>query len=590
MADKINKDQVNENYTQFGSGPESRVGSYWSPTGRFGKFVSKFFTKKGQEGLIKQSPELHNEPVRPLAGDTFASEDQIKMPSGGVTRYELHLPEVERARKHRYGEYESMDEYPEIGTAFDIYADDSTQEDIRKRRWVVKTNDKLIVDEVDELFQQINLDRSLWDMVRNVVKYGDNFIETIYNLKHPERGIRRIKILNPRYILRVEDKYGYLQAFLQEIPDKEADFGGYGASNDKLTYIKLDKNQIIHFRLHTSDPGYYPYGKSIAATAVRAYRSLKMMEDAMLIYRLSRAPERRIFYIDTGNLPGSKAEMFVEGIKQKFKKDKFYNQSRGGPDAKYNPMSMDEDFFVPVRNGSQGTKIETLPGAQNLGEVDDVKYFRDKVLASLKIPKDYIVEKDKSPERKANLSQLDVKFARTIKRVQQCVEDGLTVMVKKHLEFKGFPKSAYKDLKVELADPSDMFTKRKLEIDEAKARVVAGVVGTGLFPKEMIYKEYYDMTDLEIEEIMKKLEQEQEKEMENQEKMGMGQEQGAGQPGMAGNSGGGMPMPPDAVNQQAEKLQPKESVDKTTFDRLLEHFKTSDSKMRINDIKKRLQL
>lgn len=578
-------DRLDENYTQFSSGPESRVGTFWTPTGRFGKFVAKFFTKQGQEELEKQTKDLGGKNVPQLAGDAFASEDQIKLPSGGVARYELYLPEVERSRKNRYKEYESMDEYPEIATAFDIYADDSTQEDIRKRRWVVKSDDKTIVDEVDELFEQIRLDRCLWDIVRNVVKYGDNFIETIYNLKHPERGIRRIKILNPRYILRVEDKYGYLQCFLQEIPDKQNDYSGDFGVEDKLAYIKLDKNQIIHFRLHTSDPGFYPYGKSVAAAAVRAYRSLKLMEDAMLIYRLSRAPERRIFYIDTGNLPGHRAEMFIENIKQKFKKDKFWNTARETPDARYNPMSFDEDFFVPVRNGSQGTKIETLPGAQNLGEVDDVKYFRDKVLASLKIPKDYVVEKDKSPERKANLSQLDVKFARTVKRVQQCVEDGLTVLVKKHLEIKNYPKSTYKHLRIELADPSDMFTKRKLEIDEAKARVVQAVVGTNLFPKEYIYKEYYDMTDLEIEEVQKKLEQDMEKEAEQQEKMGMAQ------PGMEGGMGGpgGPGMPPDAVNQAANEMQPKnEEVVITPINRLLENYKDSDSKMRLNNIKKRL--
>ena len=122
---------------------------------------------------------------------------------------------------------------------------------------------------------------------------------------------------------------------------------------------------------------------------------------------------------------------------------------------------MDEDFFVPVRQGSQ-TKIETLPGAQNLGEVDDVKYFRDKLLASLKIPKDYIVEKDGSPERKANLSQLDVKFARVIMRVQNAVEIGLESIAKRHLQLKGFPQSVIEDLRIELPEPSDMFIRFKL--------------------------------------------------------------------------------------------------------------------------------
>ena len=291
-------------------------------------------------------------------------------------------------------------------------------------------------------------------------------------------------------------------------------------------YITLDRNQIVHFRLRTSDPMYYPYGKSIAATAVRVFRSLKLMEDAMLIYRLARAPERRIFYIDVANMPATKAEMYMEKVKEKFKKEKYYDSNAGTIDARYNPLSADEDFFVPTR-GNQGTKIETLPGAQNLGEVDDVRYFRDKLLASLKVPKDYIVEKDKSPERKANLSQLDAKFARVIGRVQQQVEIGLEQIAKRHMALVGYPASLIKELKIILPDPSDVFTKRKMEIDEQKARVIQAVVGTGLFPKSTIYKEFYEMTDQEIEHTLEELKKEKEEEaadeaaaMQGQEDMG----------------------------------------------------------------------
>ena len=198
------------------------------------------------------------------------------------------------------------------------------------------------------------------------------------------------------------------------------------------------------------------------------------MEDAMLVYRLSRAPERRIFYVDVGNLPASKAEAFLETMKTRFKKEKFHNQNR--VDGRYNPLAVDEDFFVPIR-GNQGTKIETLPGAQNLGEVDDVKYFRDKLLATLKIPKDYIVEYDKSPERKANLSQLDVKFARVILRVQDSISKGFSQIAKKHLEMLEYPRSVINNLEIQLPDPSDVFVKRKLEIDEAKARGCSSCCG-----------------------------------------------------------------------------------------------------------------
>tara|TARA_R110002012_G_scaffold14048_8_gene59004 strand:- start:54764 stop:55720 length:957 start_codon:yes stop_codon:yes gene_type:complete len=266
------------------------------------------------------------------------------------------------------------------------------------------------------------------------------------------------------------------------------------------------------------------------------------MEDAMLIYRLSRAPERRIFYVDVGNLPASKSEMFIERLKEKFKKEKFYDQKHDTIDSRYNPMSADEDFFVPVR-GNGGTKIDTLPGAQNLGEIEDVRYFRDKLLAALKVPKDYLVEKDKSPERKANLSQLDVKFARTIIRVQQSIEIGLEAIAKRHLQLKGYPASIVSDLVIKLPEPSDMFAKRKLDLDLQKTQVIGAVQALQLFPKSQIYKEYYNYTDQEINELEQKLAQDQEKEAEQMQQAG-GPAPGPAGPATQDEEGGPVPEGP----------------------------------------------
>ena len=497
--------QLNENagpgYTSWAPIGDGSVSTMYS-SGYMSKIFAKFFATKAQQKLAAQGDP------RSVEGDLIINKgalDSVASPIWGYAKGAPLLPEAELNRKRRYDEYEKMDDYPEITAALDIYADDSTQKDLRNKKWLVKSNSIDVIEEVEKLFERINLHKIYWDLIRGCCKYGDSFVEVVANANDMSSGIRRIKVLNPYFIIRVEDQFGYLKTFMQEIPEK-GNAGGWQTSNSK--FIELDKNQIVHLRLHTSDPKYYPYGKSIMAGAVRVYRSLKLMEDAMLVYRLSRAPERRIFYIDVGNLPSSKAEAFMETIKTRFKKEKFSNQ--GNVDARYNPLAVDEDFFVPIR-GNQGTKIETLPGAQNLGEVDDVKYFRDKLLATLKIPKDYIVEYDKSPERKANLSQLDVKFARVIKRIQDSLSVGLTTIAKKHLKMVGYPRVIINDVDIQLPDASDVFIKRKLEIDEAKARVVQAVVGTGLFPTEHIYKEFYDLTDTEIEIIKNKLEEEQEK-------------------------------------------------------------------------------
>jgi len=521
--------QINEN---AGPGmttwtPVSDAGSGRSmySTGYMSKIFAKFFATKAQEKIAASTDP------RGFEGDLFvnhnAALESISQPLWSYTKGMPFMPESELNRKRRYDEYEKMDDYPELVAALDIYADDSTQKDIRNKRWLVRSDSVDAISEVEKLFDRIRLERVYWDLVRGTCKFGDSFIEIVANAANLSDGIRKIKILNPYYILRVEDKFGHLKTFIQQIPNVNSNAGVW-MNNQTDNYVELDKNQIIHFRLHTSDPKYYPYGKSILAGAMRVYRSLKLMEDAMLVYRLSRAPERRIFYIDVGNLPASKAEAFLETVKTRFKKEKFHTDNR--VDARYNPLSVDEDFFIPIR-GNQGTKVETLKGAENLGEVDDVKYFRDKLLATLKIPKDYIVEYDKSPERKANLAQLDVKFARVIQRVQDSVAIGFSEIAKKHLELIGYPKSIIRQLKIELPDPSDVFIKRKLEIDEAKARVVQAVVGTGLFPTSQIYKEFYNLTDTEIEIIKKELEEEQDAvaEKENQQMAAQQQAQSAGE-------------------------------------------------------------
>ena len=479
----------------FGTGP--------SLSGRFAAFFKSFFGTKGKPGRPAKDP-YRGDVVKHADGEADgAIQGSVSVVKSGGT----NLPQVEYERRRRYHDYEKMDEYPEIGAALDIYADDATQSHLDGSLVQVETEDSRVKDAVDSFIDETNLDKYLWDIIRNMCKYGDCFVENIVDMNNPDAGIQRLKILNPVFIFRREDRYGYLKGFIQEVPASTAKAQQYtGEKLGKKNTIQLDRNQLVHFRLHTSDSNYYPYGKSICAPGVRAWRSLRMMEDEMLIYRLHRAPERRIFYIDTGNLPQTKVEMFMERIKAKFKKEKFYNTESGNADERFNPLSAEEDFFVPIKNG-MGTKIETLPGAQNLGEIDDVRYFRDKVLASMKIPKDFIVEKDKSPERKANLAQLDAKFAKAVMRVQRDAEVCLETLIKRHLELRQFPRALINPVKIKLAPPSDLSEKRKLELEEQKTRVVQAVKGLMLFSDEYIYKNFYKMSDLEIDELKSELEE-----------------------------------------------------------------------------------
>jgi hypothetical protein len=586
MDNEINENEeelTESGYTTFG-GSQGRAGSYYTPTGPVGRFFAKFFANKAQYDAVKA---MDQGKVHPVAGDTVISTEVVKddkiddAPAmGGISRNPI-LPQLELNRRRRYKEYEEMDEYPEVGAAFDIYADDATQKGARAERWTIQSESKMVVDEVEALFEQTRMNKFLWDIIRNTVKYGDCFCELVLDVNKPEEGIKKIKILNPNWIIRVENEFGYLKKFLQEIPNLESmqysEVGG-DATDRPVKYIELDKNQIVHYRLHTSDPVFYPYGKSIAALCMRVFRSLKMMEDAMMIYRLSRAPERRIFYVDTGNLPTSKAEMYIERLKQKFKKEKYYNTPKNTVDSRFNPMSMDEDFFVPTKNG-RGTKIDTLPGATNLGEIEDVRYYRDKLLAALKVPKDYIVEKDSSPERKANLSQLDVKFARTIQRVQVDIETGLENMAKRHLQLRGFPAALIKKVKIRLPEPSDMSAKRKLDIDEQKTRVIAAVQQLALFSKDEIYREYYDMTPEEITVMKSEMEEQRAEEMEQQQEEAM-------LTGQAPAPGGGAPMagptPEEAGGQEGlENVPPTANEEKVSSLETLRELVLEDDKKEV---------
>ena len=547
MAEQLNedKDQLHESFTEFGA---PKPGMYNPRGGTLRAWFAKFFARPGRP-VIKGDR---------LAGDTVKQIDTFEGFGGGIgiSKGLPRLPQIEYDRKKRYKEYEDMDEYPEIGAGLDIYADDGTQKTIEGIVIEVKTKHDVIKQSADDFFKTIQMDNFIWDVFRNVCKYGDCFLENIVDLNNPDAGIQRIKILNPNYVLRAENEYGYLKQFIQEIPDvkRSGSFESmpYGEGRTEK-YIPLDKEQIVHFRVHTSDPNFYPYGKSILAPGVRAWKSLKLMEDAMLIYRLSRAPERRVFYIDTGNLPTSKVEAFMERVKQKFRKEKFFNPSTGGIDERYNPISTDEDFFVPVK-GREGTKIDVLPGAQNLGEVDDVKYFRDKLLAAMKVPKDYVVEKDKSPERKANLAQLDVKFARAVTRIQREVETGLIILLKRHLRLKKFAPSLINSIELSLCTPSDMFEKRRLELDDQKIRVVQAVKGLEMFPTSHIMKTYFQLSDDEVEKLKSELKEEQEEQAALEAELAPEPPMGMAPPP------GGM-MPPGEEEEGEEPPEEKEEAE-----------------------------
>ena len=235
----------------------------------FAAFFKSFFTTKKKPGRPVSRDPYRGDVVKNADGE----DDGPIQGSVGTVKSGARLPQVEYERRRRYHDYEKMDEYPEIGAALDIYADDATQTYIDGMMLNVDSEQKIVKDAVEAFVTETELDKFLWDIIRNMCKYGDCFVENIVDMNNPDAGIQRLKVLNPVFIFRREDRFGYLRGFIQEVPQSTSDAQQYqGNRLTKKNTIQLDRNQLIHFRLHNSDSNYYPYGKSICAPGVRAWK------------------------------------------------------------------------------------------------------------------------------------------------------------------------------------------------------------------------------------------------------------------------------------------------------------------------------
>jgi hypothetical protein len=362
--------------------------------------------------------------------------------------------------------------------------------------------------------QMLNLNRKSWIWFKNMVVFGDWFVELIINPDNPKEGIYKTVPLPPETMFRIETIKGRLLEYQQskEGPDYQAIIKGPVSQQtdqdlQQTTAIRFAPNQIVHFKIGDDRKTFYPYGQSLIEPARGPAHSLRLMEDAMVIYRLTRAPERRVFYIDVGQLPPFKAEAFVERIKDQFRKRKiFNNKTAGGASAveeRWQPPAQDEDLWMPTRPNSN-SRIETLPGAQNLGEIDDAKYFRDKLFVSLNFPKNYFASEDVAITR-ISLSAQDVKFARLIERLQSSFEDGILEIAEKHLMLRGWPEEEYSDLKIKMTPPSDWRELSRSEVVTARYSNASTLKGSLLYSDYDILTKILKINDEEAKEMIARI-------------------------------------------------------------------------------------
>jgi hypothetical protein len=330
-------------------------------------------------------------------------------------------------------DYESMEYTPEISTALDIYSEESTTPNQDGYVLQIYSESKRVKAILADLFNKtldVSINLPMW--VRNTCKYGDNFV---YLKLDPEKGIVGCLQLPNIEIERLERG--------MEARTISANIGtDIQFKNKTMKFVWKNKDmefntwEIAHFRL-LGDDRKLPYGTSMLEKARRIWKQLVLAEDAMLIYRTSRAPERRVFKVYVGNMDDKDVEAYVQRVANKFKRDQVVDNKTGNVDLRFNQMAVDQDYFIPVRDATAAMPIDTLPGAANLSEIADIEYIQKKLVTALRIPKAYLGFEEPVGDGK-NLSLLDIRFARTINKIQKSMIAELNKIAIIHLFLLGF--------------------------------------------------------------------------------------------------------------------------------------------------------
>ena len=392
-----------------------------------------------------------------------------------------------------YSDYEAMDTDPLIASTLDILADEATLKNDMGEVLSIKSSDENIQKVLYNLFYDVlNIEFNLWSWTRNMCKYGDFFLKLeiaeefgVYNvLPYTVYHMTRQEGLDPENPARVT---------FQLDPDGLAssqDPNYRPRSNKKV--IEFDNYEVAHFRL-ISDTNYLPYGRSFIEPARKIFKQLTLMEDAMLIHRIMRAPEKRTFYINVGQIPPNEVEQFMQKTINTMKKTPFVDPQTGDYNLRFNMMNMMEDYYIPMRGGDTQTKIDTTKGLDYDG-TNDIEYLRDKMFAALKVPKAYFgYEGDLNG--KATLAAEDIRFARTVERLQRILESELTKIALVHLYVQGFKGESLTNFEINLTNPSIIFEQEKVALLKEKVDLASQMLDTKLFPTDYIYDHIFNLSE-----------------------------------------------------------------------------------------------
>jgi hypothetical protein len=393
-----------------------------------------------------------------------------------------------------YSDYEAMDTDPLIASTLDIIADEATVKNDQGEILQIQSSDENIQRVLYNLFYDVlNIEFNLWSWTRQMCKYGDFFLKLEISEKF---GIYNVLPYTVYHMIRREgeDPENPAKVIFQLDPDglASSQHPNYlpKRKNDRRV-IDFDNYEVAHFRL-ISDTAYLPYGRSYIEPARKIFKQVTLMEDAMLIHRIMRAPEKRMFYINVGNVPPNEVEQFMQKTMNQMKKTPYVGED-GQYNLRFNMQNMMEDFYLPVRGGDTSTRIETTKGLEYDG-TNDVDYLLKKMFAALKVPKAYFGYEGEL-SGKATLAAEDIRFARTVERIQKIMESELTKIALVHLYSQGFSGESLTNFEIKLTTPSIIFEQEKIALLKEKVDLAAQMQDSKLFSSDYIYEKIFDLSE-----------------------------------------------------------------------------------------------
>ncbi len=418
---------------------------------------------------------------------------RLHRPVGSSLQYNPTL-NYSSMRLQLYSDYEAMDYDSLIAPALDIISEEATLKNEYGDVLTIKSSNENVKRVLHNLFYDVlNIEFNLPSWVRQMCKYGDFYLHLQISEKF---GVYNVLPLSVYQVVREEGMDPENPSYVQFVLDPNGLSQSQTYSARRSDQMKLENYEVAHFRL-LADANYLPYGRSYLEPARKVFKQLILMEDAMLIHRIMRAPEKRIFYMNVGGIPPNEIDQFMERTVAKMKKTPYVDQNTGDYNLKFNIQNMTEDFYIPVRGNDASTKIETTKGLDYDGTTD-IEYLKNRMLAALKIPKAFLGY-DENLEGKSTLAAMDIRFARTIERLQRTIVSELQKIALVHLYTQGFTDADLVDFELSLTGPSIVFEQEKTELYKSKVELANSIADKKVLSSDFVYKNIFNLSDMEME-------------------------------------------------------------------------------------------